>query len=92
MKWLVALLVGILTVLQYRLWFSDASLVEMWRMQDNVQAQVEENARLAERNRILEAEVNDLKHGVAALEERARNELGMIKEGETFYQIIDEDK
>ena len=57
-------------------------------MQHDVQAQKEENSRLADRNRVLEAEVGDLKDGVAAIEERARNELGMIKKGETFYQIV----
>jgi len=88
MKWLAGLLVIMLALLQHRLWFGEGSVQEMWRMQHDVQAQQEENSRLADRNRVLEAEVSDLKGGVAAIEERARNELGMVKKGETFYQIV----
>ena len=90
MKWLAGLLVVMLGMLQYRLWLGEGSIPAMWRMQREVHAQQQENGRLADRNRVLEAEVADLKHGVAAIEERARNELGMIKKGETFYQIVDE--
>lgn len=89
MKWLTGLLVVMLALLQYRLWLSDGSLPGMWRMQQEVTAQKRENTRLADRNRVLKAEVSDLKHGVAAIEERARTELGMVKKDETFYQIID---
>lgn len=90
MKWLTGLLVAMLVLLQYRLWFGDAGMREVLHMQQEVQAQKQENARLSERNRVLEAEVGDLKHGIAAIEERARNELGMVKKGETFYQIVDD--
>jgi len=89
MKWLMGLLVIILALLQYRLWVGDASLPGMWRMQREVATQKQENTKLIDRNRVLKAEVSDLKHGVAAIEERARTELGMIKKDETFYQIID---
>ncbi len=90
MKWFVGILIIILLSLQYRLWFSDSSLVEVWRLQDAVEAQLQENEQLRERNRALEAEVSDLKTGTEAIEERARSELGMIKEGETFYQTVEE--
>ena len=89
MRWLVALLVFLLLVLQYRLWLGDGSYTEVWRLSRAVEAQRLENERLGERNAALEAEVEDLKRGTAAIEERARNELGMIGEGEVFYQIID---
>ena len=91
MKWLTGLLVIMLALLQYRLWVGESSLPGMWRMQHEVATQKQENAKLNDRNRVLKAEVDDLKHGVAAIEERARTELGMVKKGETFYQVIDKD-
>jgi cell division protein FtsB len=90
MRWLLWLLVVLLVLLQYRLWVGDGSLAEVWGLYQQVQAQREENERLRERNQALQAEVKDLKQGLDAIEERAREELGMIKDGETFYQIIDE--
>lgn len=89
MRWLLAVLVVLLLLLQLRLWFGDGSVVEVWRLRRQVQAQHEENIRLRERNEALAAEVQDLKTGLEAVEERARAELGMIKEGETFYQSVD---
>lgn len=89
---LVAILVILLLVLQYRLWFSDGGLVKMWQLSDALEAQKQENARLTERNRALEAEVIDLKQGLQAIEERARTELGMVKKDETFFQVIDDPK
>ncbi|PKM45134.1 MAG: cell division protein FtsB [Gammaproteobacteria bacterium HGW-Gammaproteobacteria-1] len=88
----VAILVTLLLVLQYRLWFSDGGLVKMWQLSESLEAQKQENARLLERNRALEAEVIDLKQGLQAIEERARTELGMVKKDETFFQVIDEPK
>lgn len=89
MRWLLAVLVILLLLLQLRLWFGDGSVAEVWRLRQQVQAQREENAALRERNEALEAEVQDLKTGLEAVEERARAELGMIKEGETFYQGVE---
>lgn len=89
MKSFVGILILILVLLQFRLWFSDSSLVQVWRIQDAVEEQLEENEQLRERNRALEAEVIDLKTGTEAIEERARSELGMVKKGETFYQTIE---
>ncbi len=88
----VAILVTLLLVLQYRLWFSDGGLVKMWQLSESLEQQKQENARLLERNRALEAEVIDLKQGLQAIEERARTELGMVKKDETFFQVIDEPK
>ena len=90
MRWLVGLLVALLLLLQYRLWIGDGSLAEVWDLYQQVETQREENQRLRERNQALEAEVEDLKQGLEAIEERAREELGMIKDDETFYQIIEE--
>lgn len=62
---------------------------DVWTLDDAIAVQVAENAMLKERNQTLAAEVADLKQGVEAIEERARYDLGMIKEGETFYQVVD---
>jgi cell division protein FtsB len=87
---LVALvLLVVLGLLQYRLWEGDGGIHEVWRLKQEIEAQRSENARLAERNQALEAEVRDLKRGLAAVEEHARSDLGMIKEGETFFQLIE---
>jgi cell division protein FtsB len=88
MKWLAAALLVFITLLQFRLWVSEDGVRELSRLQGAVAAQRAENERLAERNKQLAAEVRDLKTGMAALEERARSELGMIGESETFYQVV----
>lgn len=90
MKWLLSLLILLLLLLQFRLWFSDSSLLEIWQLQQQIAEQNADNAQLRERNAALQAEVKDLKQGMQAIEERARSELGLIKKGETFYQVIDE--
>jgi cell division protein FtsB len=64
--------------------------MEVQRFEEIKQTQIEENQRLSERNQSLAAEVLDLKQGMEAIEERARSEMGMIKNNETFYQIVDE--
>jgi cell division protein FtsB len=87
MRILILALAGMLVLLQARLWISDGGLREVWRLTTEVERRTEENGKLAARNAALEAEVLDLKQGVAAAEERARTELGMIQSGETFYQI-----
>ncbi len=89
MKWLVAILFVLLLLLQYKLWVGDGSLAEVSRLKKEVAAQREENTALRERNQALEAEVRDLKTGLEAIEERARSELGMIKEDETFYLVVE---
>jgi len=88
MKWLAAALLAALLLLQYRLWLSHDGVREVARLKSAVAAQQAENDRLAERNRELAAEVHDLKSGMSALEERARSELGMIGENETYYQVV----
>jgi len=88
MKRVAALLFVLLLMLQYRLWAGQGGLPTLWHNESLVAAQSDQNAALEERNKSLEGEVRDLKHGLAAVEERARTELGMIKKGETFFQII----
>ena len=88
MRVFVIALAVFLALLQYRLWVSDQGVREVRRLQQALQLQEGENQAQAERNRQLSAEVNDLKQGMSALEERARSELGMIGNGETFFQVV----
>jgi cell division protein FtsB len=88
MKWLAASLFVIVLLLQYRLWLSNDGVQELSRLSSAVEKQNEENAELDARNEQLVAEVADLKAGMAAIEERARSELGMIGRNETFYQVV----
>jgi cell division protein FtsB len=87
MRFVMIVLAVVLVLLQARLWLSNGGLREVWRLEADVARRVEDNDKLAARNSALEAEVRDLKQGLAAAEERARTELGMIHSGETFYQI-----
>lgn len=88
MKGLLIVLVLLLLALQYRLWFSDGSIQDVSRLRKEAAASSAEVSRLYERNQALAAEVSDLKRGLDAIEERARSDLGMISEGETFYQFV----
>ncbi len=90
MKPIMILLTILLLLLQYRLWFSHDGLPSVLHLHRAVEVQRQDNAILEERNQVLTAEVQDLKSGLDALEERARSELGMIKSGETFFQILEE--
>lgn len=89
MRIITGILVLLFVLLQYDLWVGEGSLASAWRLQQEVKIQQQENDRLKERNASLAAEVVDLKQGLDAIEERARNELGMIKEGETFIQVVE---
>ena len=91
MRWVLLVLVLILAALQYRLWVGEGSLGEITVLRREIREQQLELERLRERNRALQAEVEDLKRGLEAIEERARSEMGMIKEGEVFYQIVEPD-
>lgn len=90
MKPIVILLSVILVLLQYRLWLSHDGLPSLLHLNRAVKVQQQQNDVLAERNQVLAAEVQDLKSGLDALEERARSGLGMIKPGETFFQVIED--
>lgn len=86
---LALLLIVLIVALQYRLWHGEGSWTSEQALQQQVVDQQTENARLKQRNAALAAEVEDLKHGQAAVEERARTELGMVKPGETFYRVVE---
>jgi cell division protein FtsB len=88
MRVFVALLALALLALQYRLWLSDDGVKEVRRLETAVQAQERENAALEARNAQLAAEVENLKQGLDAVEERARSDLGMVRANETFYQVV----
>lgn len=88
MKWARLILLSLLCLLQYRLWFGKNSIPDYLAMQQEVIEQSRQNANLIQRNSLLKADINDLQIGLDAIEERARNELGLIKEGETFYRIL----
>jgi cell division protein FtsB len=88
MRYLNIALIVMLAVLQYDLWIGEGSMASVWQIQRSIHDQRAENDRLKSRNDTLTAEVEDLKSGLSAIEERARSELGMIKKDETFVQIV----
>ena len=87
--WPLLALLALLAALQSKLWLGSGGLPDARALRDTVTAQREENKRLQQRNDALSAEVEDLKSGEAAVEERARSELGMVKAGETFYRVVE---
>ena len=93
MSWALRLILAVLAVaflaLQYRLWVGRGSLAEVRHLERQIAEQQAELLVLKERNDALRAEVKDLREGLEAVEARARSELGMIREGETFFQVIE---
>jgi cell division protein FtsB len=85
---LLAILLLVLLALQFKMWFGEGGYRDVQRLAQRVEQQAQENELLAQRNRELQAEVEDLRQGLEAIEERARSELGMIKENEEFYQVV----
>ncbi|WP_116364586.1 cell division protein FtsB [Parahaliea mediterranea] len=90
MRWLLAVLVVLLLVLQYRLWIAEGSLAEKHRLQQQVVEQTAINEELRSRNAVLEREVLELQSGNRSVEQRAREQLGLIREGEVFYQFVED--
>jgi len=91
-RWLqlvLVALIALLAFLQYRLWWGEGGRRSVADLHQQVNQQAHENEGLQQRNAALAAEVEDLKSGEAAVEERARSELGMIKPGETFYRVVE---
>ncbi|MEH6635765.1 MAG: cell division protein FtsB [Halioglobus sp.] len=89
MRWLLVVLLVILAGLQYRLWFADGSLAEQHRLELQVQEQETINRELLQRNAVLEREVMELQSGNKGVEQRAREQLGLVREGEMFYQFVE---
>jgi len=87
-KLLALILVGMLVALQYPLWFGKGGWMRVWELDQQVNAQHVTNDKLRARNAALDAEVRDLKQGYDAIEERARSELGMIRQDEIFFQVL----
>jgi len=83
------LLVGIIAALQYGLWLGKGSWMRVWEIDRQISVQRQTNEGLGARNAALDAEVRDLKEGLGAVEERARNELGMIRNDEVFFQVLE---
>lgn len=89
MRWLLIALSLLLLFFQYQLWLGEGGLANKLTLEREVAEQQVENEALRQRNQILVSEVVDLKEGVESIEERARTDLGMIKEGETFYMVVE---
>ena len=89
MRAVTLILIALLLLLQYPLWLGKGSWLKVWDLNRQVEAQQRINQQTKMRNALLDAEVRDLKQGTAAIEERARSELGMIKRDEVFYQILE---
>lgn len=88
MRVVTYILLALLLLLQYPLWLGKGSWLKVWDMGRQVEAQKQSNEQTAKRNAALDAEVRDLKRGTEAIEERARSELGMVKQGEIFFQVV----
>lgn len=92
MRGLTLTFIILILLLQYPLWLGKGSWFRVWEVDRQLTAQKDQNQKLQVRNQSLDAEVRDLKQGSDAIEERARNELGMIKQDEIFFQILEEGK
>ncbi|PLW68094.1 septum formation initiator family protein [Pseudohalioglobus lutimaris] len=87
MRWLLGVLLILLVLLQYRLWIADGSIAEQHRLRQQVKEFNQVNEQLRARNAVLEREVLELQTGNAGVEQRAREQLNLVREGETFYQV-----
>jgi len=88
MRIVASLLFFLLIFLQAKLWFGGHGVFQLWSLENNIDQARDRNHSLERRNETLHAQVNELKQGSEALEERARSQLGFIKEGETFYRVV----
>jgi cell division protein FtsB len=88
MRLVALVLILLIAALQYPLWFGKGGWLRVWEIDHELQAQRASNQKLRQRNAALDAEVRDLKNGFDAIEERARNELGMTKPDEVFYEVL----
>jgi cell division protein FtsB len=89
LRYVALILLILLIALELKLWAGEGGMRDVWRLEKQLAEQKQENLRLKQRNEKLAAEVEDLKSGKEAIEERARSELGLIKPGEVFYQVVD---
>lgn len=89
MRYLPHTLIVLIIAIQYPLWLGKGSWLRVWEVNKQLTEQKNKNTQLASRNAALDADVRDLKEGIAAVEERARVELGMVKPSEQYYQVVD---
>jgi len=89
MRLLTLALVALIALIQYPLWLGKGSWLRVWEVDQQIRSQHEINRKLQARNGALDAEVRDLKQGLEAIEERARSELGMIRQDEVFFQVVE---
>lgn len=89
LRWVALILIALLIALQMKLWSDTGGMREVDTLRAAVKKQTDDNQRLLQRNQALAADVADLKGGEQAVEARARAELGLIKPGETFYQVVE---
>lgn len=92
MRLVLIILVLLLLILQVQLWSGRGGLPEVWALREQIAEQEAENRALEARNQALEAEVENLREGLEAIEERARAELGLVREGEIFFEVIELDQ
>ena len=88
-RFFIIILIVFFLVIQFDIWFKDDGFYRMKELEQMIGSQVEENERLKLRNEQLEREIEELKSGTESIEEKARTDLGMIKEGEEFYLIVE---
>lgn len=91
MRLLTLCMIGVVILLQYRIWFGQNGVSEYQQLSSEVERQSASNATLKQRNQLIYADIRDLREASEAVEERARNELGMVKPAETFFRLIEKD-
>lgn len=89
MRALSLILVALIVLIQYPLWLGKGSWLRVWEVDRQIKSQQDKNVKLLARNQTLDAEVRDLKQGFDAIEERARSELGMVKQDEVFFHMLE---
>ena len=89
MRLLLVALIFLFVLLQYEFWLAPGGVMSAWKLKDRIAAEQQLDNQLRQRNEAVSADITDLKSGNNAVEEQARMELGMVKKGETFYQIVD---
>lgn len=87
-KPIIIALIALVAFIQYEIWLAPGGLRTLWNLKHSIIQQHEKNRQLQQRSKAIAADIKDLKRGRQAVEERARNELGMVKDGETFYQVV----
>lgn len=88
MRILIIFLLALFLLLQYKLWFASGGLTQVWQIKKSIVKLDQANMQMQTRNAAIAADVKDLKQGTDAIEERAREELGMVKQNEVFYQVV----